>query len=725
MDIRLFFGSKKNKIKLSEEEREERAKKKIKRKEFLNLITSLVGDNGIIDLLEYSHIMNFHKNGGTLVGMGRFNQIFDKIMKSNKIDDELKLKLDKTTRFVFSHLYKIIKNNNLDNYDSIDVDYITNEIVKNNKDLIDFTKDQKLAIQKICYFLYNPEDSIFSLLGFAGTGKTTVITKLIHYLVRKNYINSIVFAAPTNKAVNVMKSKFRNDIDELLKVKLVEEFDKNISFSEQLDLLDARGVKIDFLTIHKLLNYKNEYDVDGNRVFVKGDKTSLDRYDLVVVDECSMIPIQVVTHIFEDIRNNKKKQVKDSVIKKIPKILFVGDPAQLPPVNERISIIFAKREQDFNLANFKKMVHQEDNYFDSNTDEIIKKRLDALKKDILNLKSITLKHVVRSNSSKVVGLCNDVRSWVLGLVKEPQIGGFKGKKVKLYKYDRDKGSKLNSEWFLKCLEYFKGSTGEKMGSNIILTWTNKQSNKYNNEVRKLILNKKKLNKFEIGDILILTDFYNIEETGIDFNIKGKHKKRFYTSEQIRVVDVDDIIKVSPPFSETLPQKLRRMKNFSDIESKFAKTTNLINKNTNRKYKTWKLYVNKLADVINSNSTQETWKIYIIKKESKELLEKDKEYAAQRIIELRRYMRGVYIDQIKMIDRDVIKPLWREWGRRFVDAFANVDYGNSVTVHKSQGSSFYNVFVDIDDILMNKSNNDAKRCVYTAVTRTSNELHLLI
>jgi ATP-dependent exoDNAse (exonuclease V) alpha subunit len=47
----------------------------------------------------------------------------------------------------------------------------------------------------------------------------------------------------------------------------------------------------------------------------------------------------------------------------------------------------------------------------------------------------------------------------------------------------------------------------------------------------------------------------------------------------------------------------------------------------------------------------------------------------------------------------------------------------MTVHKSQSSSYYNVFVDTDDILNNNNINDCKRCIYTAYTRAINELHI--
>lgn len=720
MNLHDFFGPKKKNQILDSIDKSKVTKESALKREFINYMTKLVSQE-VIDLLDYTQMMTFNKNGGTIVEMARYNQIMEKIYSSDKIDQDYKTSLKTCVTQLFAHLYSLVKEDN-----TIDIDNLIKSMVEHNKDSLEFTTDQQIGIQKICAFLYSPTVYTYGLIGRAGVGKTTTITKLVHYLLLKNYITSVCFSAPTNKALNVMKSKFRNDIDSLIKEKISGNNDE-ISFSEQLDKLNEKGYMIDFLTIHKLLSYKNDYDHDGNRIFVKSKNSTIDKYDLVIVDECSMISIQIISNIFEDIRFHKNRQLKDKVIKKIPKILLVGDDAQLNPVGESVSIIFASKPSDFNLEQFTKLVPQDDNYFDLNPNETINNRFEALKQDILNHEYFCLEQVVRSTNNNVVGLCNDVRSWVMGLVKEPKIGGFKGSKVKLYQYDGK--DKLLSQWFKTCIEYFKNDgsnpSNPNSGSNIILTWTNKQSDQYNDAVRKNLFGKEKLKRFEIGDILILKDFYNIEETEMKFPTQKDQKKRFYTSEQIKVKDIETTIKVTSMFNESLPQKLRKMKNFNDIEAKYSQCMKFINKNTNRKYPVHKLQIYRLADMSINIETPDTYQIYVLKTGVDDIVTKDKELASAKIKSLRNYYRGIYNDRMKQIDRDIIRPLWREWGRRFVDPFANVDYGNCLTSHASQSSTFYNVFVDIDNILMNKATNEAKRCVYTAITRTSNELHLLI
>lgn len=578
-------------------------------------------------------------------------------------------------------------------------------------------------MNQIFNFLYNNEIKTFGLYGYAGTGKTTVTVKLVNYLIYKGYIKSVALTAPTNKAVNIMKSKFKNDINILLE-KLSNTTDdiKNMHLNNQLDVLEESGYKIHFLTIHKLLNFKNDFDVDGSMIFVKGKKTNIYEYDLVIVDECSMISFQIIANIFEDIRNQVISLGKDeNVIKKVPKVLFIGDPAQLPPVNEKVSIIFSKNKNDFSFDMYKKMQPENNNIINAKEhNNNMLKLFDELRNDIMKNKSITMTKIVRSNDMAVVNVCNEVRSWVIGQITIPKIGQYKGPNVKLYKYD-EKIQKTQTTWFKTCLEYFKSDDNSRV-SNIILAWTNKQCNDYNTMVRSKLFNKTQLNQFEKGDILMLKDFYNMKET----EVKDKDdQKKFYTSEQIKVMELEEVTKVCPPFAETLPLKLAKMKNFKFIEDKYKQTMKNINKSTSRKYNTWKLYVHKLMEVLAKDSVPELYTIYVLKNDSFNTLEKDREHASAKIKELRNYFRGHFKDQINRIDKDIIKMLWKEWNSRFWEPFANVNVCFAETCHASQSSTFYNVFIDTHDILYNKNEDEAKRCIYTAMTRTSNELHILI
>jgi replication-associated recombination protein RarA len=104
-------------------------------------------------------------------------------------------------------------------------------------------QDEQIKVyEKLHQFLKNDKLKEIILIGYAGTGKTTMITKFLNDIISNNIINKIVIAAPTHKAVNIVKSKlFDNFEDE--------------------HLLQ----KINIMTIHRLLNYQSYIDSNGKK----------------------------------------------------------------------------------------------------------------------------------------------------------------------------------------------------------------------------------------------------------------------------------------------------------------------------------------------------------------------------------------------------------------------------------------------------------------------------
>ena len=112
-------------------------------------------------------------------------------------------------------------------------------------------------------------------------------------------------------------------------------------------------------------------------------------------------------------------------------------------------------------------------------------------------------------------------------------------------------------------------------------------------------------------------------------------------------------------------------------------------------------------------------------DSKNILENDITITKNKINELREIYKGYYKDQIDKIEDTIIKHLWNEMNEKFIEPFANIKEGFSITTHKSQGSTFCNVFIDCHDIFKNRDNNVYMRCIYTALTRASNKVYILI
>lgn len=559
----------------------------------------------IINEFQYKYLLDFMDRGGTLINVFIINDI---LILENEYIEKFRLYF----MSVYGKIYEIIKNK---------------LVIELNFELTD---NQKEAINDIYNFICSDKMNIYGLFGYAGTGKTTLITELIYYLIKNGYINTVIFSAPTNKALNIMKSKINNS-----------------------------EYKINFLTIHKLLNYKNDYTIEGQRIFTKG-RTNNFKCDIIIIDECSMIPLQIIKDIYNII--NKNRNIK---------IIFVGDPAQLPPVNEKTSSIFEK-----------------------------------------NIKSITMNQIVRSNDNDITGICNEIRNCINTLHK-PNISKYIGRKIKSYKYE---ANAINTKWFKTYIKYVKNDEINKF-SNIILTWTNESCNNYNESIRKILFKKDDIKEYEVGDILILNDYYNM-------NILGD-KNKFYTSEQIKITEIEESVLELNFFEKNISEnkKLHKIPKFDIIKMKFNELIDTLNYQK-IEYKVWKLFVHKLVEQ-KRDTIACTYIIYVIHNDSINKLNVDRDYRSKKIRELLIFYKNNFIKDIEIIEKEIIKPLWKEWNKKFNDPFAKISYGASITTHKSQGSTFCNVFVDLNDILNNNDEDDAKRCLYTALTRASNELHLLI
>lgn len=64
------------------------------------------------------------------------------------------------------------------------------------------TPKQSVALQKLASFVFDKNDTVFMLKGFAGTGKTTLIGTLVNSLWKTT--QKAVMMAPTGRAAKVM-----------------------------------------------------------------------------------------------------------------------------------------------------------------------------------------------------------------------------------------------------------------------------------------------------------------------------------------------------------------------------------------------------------------------------------------------------------------------------------------------------------------------------------------
>ena len=161
------------------------------------------------------------------------------------------------------------------------------------------TADQSELMKQLSYFLLRADPGrIFVLKGYAGTGKTTMISTLVRALKPLGFNTELL--APTGRAAKVM---------------------------------GLYAGKTAF-TIHKKIYYSGR-NADGGMTFSLRSNKS--RKTLFIVDEASMIPDGSSNSNFFEKRSLLSDLLSFVKSGKECLLMLVGDTAQLPPVHLLIS----------------------------------------------------------------------------------------------------------------------------------------------------------------------------------------------------------------------------------------------------------------------------------------------------------------------------------------------------------------------------------------------------
>lgn len=161
--------------------------------------------------------------------------------------------------------------------------------------MIDLSADQKRALMALMdWFEDDQKQPFITMGGFAGTGKTTLISLLRQKLHQKDKKIRVAFCSFTGKATRVLKSK------------LIE--------AESIHSQDTVGT-IHSLIYSPIINDKKE---------ITGWKTKEEiELDLLIIDEASMVD---------------EKIWSDLLSYRIP-IIAVGDHGQLPPIRGSFNLM--------------------------------------------------------------------------------------------------------------------------------------------------------------------------------------------------------------------------------------------------------------------------------------------------------------------------------------------------------------------------------------------------
>lgn len=135
------------------------------------------------------------------------------------------------------------------------------------------------------------------ITGGPGTGKTTTVSRMVALLLHQHPHLRIVLAAPTGKAATRMKESLTHSQETLRQV-----------FPTPLP-----GFPTEAMTLHRLLGYQAQ-----QRSYLHNAQNPLP-WDLVIVDEASMIDLAMMTRLFEALSPDSR-------------LVLLGDQNQLASV---------------------------------------------------------------------------------------------------------------------------------------------------------------------------------------------------------------------------------------------------------------------------------------------------------------------------------------------------------------------------------------------------------
>jgi hypothetical protein len=168
---------------------------------------------------------------------------------------------------------------------------------------ITLTEDQSKAMREFIRFIMDPAERVFVLRGYSGTGKTTLIRVLLQRLPGIRSAAKLI----NPKAVD-------------LEVQLTATTNKAAEAFRHL-------TKQEVTTIHSFLGLRVHTDYTTMKTSLSvGRKASTKFNYLLFIDEASYIDQDLLRLIFAQTRDCK--------------IVFMGDPAQITPINSSSTPVF-------------------------------------------------------------------------------------------------------------------------------------------------------------------------------------------------------------------------------------------------------------------------------------------------------------------------------------------------------------------------------------------------
>ena len=431
-----------------------------------------------------------------------------------------------------------------------------------------------------------------------------------------------------------------------------------------------------------MLGEKCVYNENGVKSFIINNKfIKLDKYDIIIIDEISMVKDTQIDYIM----NNNKKSL----------ILLLGDKNQLDPVNSSDTNIL----DNYTINLVKNM---RCNKIDINEiNEFIIHNIEKFNNDYFTFINSFYKLIYRlknNNTIYVVHTLEELSELYIELYKNDVsiIGNYKNETCdKINEKIKEKILFSNN---INCVDnYF-------VGQQIVFL---EQYENYNTSDFDTIL-EIKIKKYEYDLIDCSIFIKNVENVHIDTKIINDKFNKLKDSKCEKICNdftIDDkilykyqkIFNYLLTISNTVKEFKKIIKEFNNCDTIYINSIKLKNnriKVLNSKYiKTQELFYNSIKNKINN---------------------------------LNKFISSSKSLKIKKFYNDfIIQTLYYLLDKYRNDIFAKISSAFSCTIHRLQGCSINNMFVNVEDIFKMTEKINKLKCLYTATSRASNKLIIYI
>ena len=517
----------------------------------------------------------------------------------------------------------------------------------------DFNNDQENAVKLIKSNI--DLKTILVITGVAGSGKSYTILNTFNNINVDLSKKKICFSAPTNSVVEASK-KHKKTLEQYFK-------------------------KVDYFTTSALLGEKCVYDNNGDKSFVIRDKyIKIDKYDIVVIDEVSMVKKQHIDYI----KNNHKSL-----------FILLGDKNQLDPVESSDTSIL-------------------DNYNISLTQNM------RCSDDLINKINLFLIHNIENYKNNYINFINEFYKLAYNLKNDKNIYVIHKQEdlielyIKLYKND------------LTIIGNYKNETCVKLNNSI------QEQIIFNNNISCI-------DNYFVGQQIVFLEAYEDYNTS-DFDTIENIKTSKYVFE---IIDSTIFIK---NIENTLLDSKQIDKYYEKIKdekctSKLCNTYTIEDKNlykyqvlfnylisiskTNKNIRLLFKKMNDFEDVYVNMITLQKNKIKVLHSNyiTKHInlynsIKKDINNLNKLITKSQLKIKNFY-------NTFIIQTLYYILDKYRIDIFAKISSAFSCTIHRLQGCSIQNMFVNVEDIFKMLEDKNKLKCLYTAISRCSKILVLYL